>query len=260
MDKKTKQIIDLAIVIGIILLAVPIILKFQVKPLISTFFFFVLPSLYLLLRKTERIKRTLAASFLFGIIFGYVFDFLAILNDAWTEPTQQLVFGYKVLGIVPIDHIIWFFFWVMIIIVFYEHFVEHERSDKISHNFKYALFPSFLTLIGTTVVFYIAPNILKFNYAYALLGLLTLLPFLFVVFRKPLLLIKFLKVSAFFIFLFLTFELTALKLGPWYFPGQYIGKIELMGLAFPFEEFFFWILMSSTIVLAYYEEFVDDEK
>ena len=78
--------------------------------------------------------------------------------------------------------------------------------------------------------------------------------------KKSELLFKFLKVSAFFFFLFFAFELTALRLGQWNFPGRYIGKVEIFNLVFPFEEFFFWILLSSTVVLSYYELYVDDEK
>lgn len=260
MKRKTKLIRDLLVVLGLVLIGVPIVLKFQVRPLTSSIFFFILPASYLLYLKPRRIKRILTGSFLFGILFGFVFDFLAIFNKAWSEPVEQLIFKFKILGIVPIDHIIWFFFWTMIILVFYEHFVEHERSDKLSHNFKYALFPSIIVLLITVLIFTFNENFLRFSYAYLLLGLAAVSPLLFVVFRYPLLLPKFFKVGLFFIFLFLVYELTAVKLGQWYFPGEYIGHLKIIGLEFPFEEFLFWILLSSSAVLSYYEWLVDDER
>lgn len=261
MKQKTKLRIDLLVVVGMVLIAIPVIIHFQVNFLTSTILFFVVPSVYLLIRRRPRnIKRILVASFLFGILFGFTFDFLAELNDAWSwSPMKGLVFP-KILGVVPIDVMIWFFFWVFSLVVFYEHFIEHDRSDKISPNFKYAFYPGFAALIWVLAIFFIDPNLLKLDYAYFGLGICALIPFTVLVIRKPSLLGKFIKVSAFFFFLYLSFELTALKLDQWRFPGQYIGTVELFGFAFPFEEFFFWILMSSTIVLAYYELFVDDEK
>ena len=61
-------------------------------------------------------------------------------------------------------------------------------------------------------------------------------------------------------FFFLSFELTALKLDQWRFPGENIGHVQLFGLLFPFEEFIFWIVFGTPIILSYYELFVDDDK
>lgn len=261
MKRRTRLLIDLVVVLGIILISIPIIIYFKVNFLTSTILFFVIPSIYLFIRKPKSIKRIFLASFLFGILFGFIFDFLAEINDAWSwSPIKGLVFPDKILGIVSIDVMIWFFFWVFLIVVFYEHFIERDRSDKISPNFKYAFYPGIIVFVLVLMVFFINPEILKVDYAYLFLGLFALIPFIILVFRKPALLGKFVKVSAFFFFLYLVFEITSLKLGQWNFPGQYIGTVQLFGVIFPFEEFFFWILMSSTIVLAYYELFVDDEK
>lgn len=249
---------DLFVVVAIVLFSVPIILKFQVKPLTSSVFFFIIPSIYLLVSKPRSLKRIFTASLLFGLLFGFTFDFLAIVNKAWSEPIGQLVFPYKFFGIVPLDHLIWFFFWVFLIVVFYERFVEREVNNSISHNFIYALLPSIFALVAILILYFTIPNFLMFDYAYFWLGFFTLLPLAYLARKQPRLINKFLKIAPFFIFLFLVFELTAIKLGQWYFPGQYIGSVTLFNLSFPFEEFFFWILMSSTVVLAYYELVVDD--
>jgi len=60
--------------------------------------------------------------------------------------------------------------------------------------------------------------------------------------------------------LFLIYELTAVKLEQWHFPGQYIGWIDLFGLKFPFEELLFWMGLSSFVVLSIYEGFIDNDK
>ena len=136
-----NKLIDLLVVVAMVGAAIPVILFLNVKPLVSTIFFFILPSVYLFLRNPRPIKRIFAASFLFGVVFAVPFDFLAILNGAWSEPVSQLVFPYKLFSVLPVDHLIWFFFWVFLVIVFYEHFVEHDRVDTISHNYAYGLLP-----------------------------------------------------------------------------------------------------------------------
>jgi len=58
-----------------------------------------------------------------------------------------------------------------------------------------------------------------------------------------------------------TYELTALHLGLWSFPGEhFIGWVDILGYRFPFEEFFFFIVLASIAGLAYYEFFDDDQK
>lgn len=255
-----KKLIDLLVVIAMVAVAIPIIVYFNVKPLISTILFFILPSLYLFIREPRPVKRIFAASLLIGVVFAIPFDFLALSNSAWSEPVSQLIFSYKILGVLAIDHLIWFFFWVFLIVTFYEHFVERDLSDTVSHNYKYGMVPGLLGLAGVLIVHIINPELLRFNYAYLVLGFLTLIPMMILLIQKPVMIFKFLKVSVFFFFLYLSFELTALYLGQWNFPGHYIGGVKIFNLEFPFEEFFFWILLSSTVVLSYHELYVDDEK
>ena len=58
--------------------------------------------------------------------------------------------------------------------------------------------------------------------------------------------------------LYFVYELTALHLNQWHFPGQYVGLVRFGSVTLPIEEFVIWILMSSMIVLSYYELYVDD--
>lgn len=260
MTQKKNKIIDLVVLVVIILISVPVVLVFKVRPLISSIYFFIIPSLYLLIRKPRNIKRVLVGTFLIGTVFGFIYDFLNIYNHSWTESVQQLVFKYKFFSILPIDHIIWFFFWALIIISFYEHFLERENSSKISHNFKYILIFSAVFIGVTLFLFFVSPNKISIKYSYFWLTLPTIIPILLCFLKKPKLLKKIVKVAPYFICLFLAYELTAVYLGQWYFPGFYIGNIELAGLRFPLEELFFWIILSSTVVICLYEFFVDDEK
>jgi hypothetical protein len=71
---------------------------------------------------------------------------------------------------------------------------------------------------------------------------------------------KFFKTATYFFYAGLLQELTALQLGHWSFPGKnFIGWITILGYRFPYEELFFWLIVFSSCVLAYFEFFDDDE-
>lgn len=111
------------------------------------------------------------------------------------------------------------------------------------------------------LTYFIQPSFLYFDYAYLVLGLISLCLFAYLVYKNPILLRKFILTAPFFIFLYLLFEITALYLGQWNFTGQYIGTVELVGgLRFPLEELVIGILLSSSVVLSYYKLYVDDEE
>lgn len=257
---KYKIRTDFIVVVAMILLFIPIILFFQVRFLTSTILFFAVPAVYLFIRKPKQTNR-LAHTLLLGMIAAFALDFLAEINGAWSwAPVGQLIFPHKLFGLIPIDVLIWYFFWLLITIVYYEHFFEHDRTDKVSELFKNAFIFIFTVVVLIIVAFYINPQILIFPYAYFWIGILGTIPFFYLVFKRPHLIGKLFQAGLFSIFLFLSFELTALKLDQWRFPGQYIGHVQLFGLQFPFEEFVFWIILSTPVMLSYYELFIDEKK
>ncbi len=158
---------------------------------------------------------------------------------------------------VSLDILIWYFLWIFSVISFYEYFVEYDNSAKISKNalpiaVTGVLVAAMVVLLGTFT------NILLFEHTYFWLGAVTLIPYTYIVMRKPKLFVKSLMVAPYFFYLFLVFELTALYADLWSFSGHYIGMVNIVGLAFPFEEFFFWIMLSATVTAAYYEHTVDN--
>lgn len=252
--------VDLFALIIYNVLLIPAVLFFKVSFLVSTTLFFVIPSVYLALRGPLPWKRILHASVVFSFLL-FLMDFLAEFNEAWIVP--KLFFAQKIFSTVSIDILIWGFFWILFILIFYEHFLEHDRSNKISKRFK--IFGVVLLVIFLVILskFFGSPAKLHVPFVYLFLGVAALLLFLLIMLKvkKPAILLhKFLLVSLFFAFVHLAHELTALKLGQWYFPGQYIGNVNILGIIFPIEEFFFWILISAGVALSYYEFFVDDEK
>ena len=251
---------DFYIILGIIFLSVPIILYLEVRPLTSALFFFIIPTAYLFLRKGKPIKEVLIGSALIGSGLGLIFNIIISANGGWDEAASQLVFNYRIFGFLPADEPIWFFFWALFIIVFYEHFYEKHRADKLSRRFRYIAIPTLLAVILVVTVAIIDKDKLLFSNAYFFSATPSIIPVLYVIKRRPNMVLKFVKTGAFFFMLFLVYELTAIKLGQWHFPGQYIGQVELLGLKFPLEELLFWMGISSFVVLSVYEGFVDNDK
>jgi hypothetical protein len=236
--------IDLLVVVVIIILSTFLILKFDLKFLITGVLYLFAPSLYLLLRRTWDLKNILIASSA-SIIPGFIFSFLHTINGSWYIPQGQLIIPYRFFGVLPVDEIIWYFLFTFGITTFYEHFIEKEATKIVSKKFKYAFFVSSIVLAGVLLLYLIIPNILEIKYSYLFFSLIFIIPLLYLITKKPFFINKFSKIAVFFFFVFFVCELVAVKTGQWIFPGEYIGMVHFFGLSFPFEEFFFWIIISS---------------
>ena len=101
---------DFYIILTSIFLFVPIIIYFNVRPLTSALFFFIIPTTYLLFRSKKPLNRVLSGALLIGSGFGLIFNILASANNVWNEVGNQLVFNYRIFGFLPADEPVWFFF------------------------------------------------------------------------------------------------------------------------------------------------------
>lgn len=252
---------NLIVLAAYTLLCIPIIVYFKINFFVTTIILFGVPSVYLIYLKPSNLKKSLIGGLLFGVLWGFSFDFIAELNSAWSwSAHNSLLFPDQFLGVVSLDVMVWFFLWVFYIIAFYEYFIEFDHSKKISPNFKYSILFGSLTLIGVVVIYWLDPESLHFQYTYLIMGTLAVLQFIYIMIRRPKLLPKTLKVIPFFFFVYLIFELIAMYLVQWTFPGQYIGSVSFGGLSFPIEELLFWVIISSGVGVSYHELFVDDGK
>ena len=228
---------------------------------VTTFLYFVVPSVYLLWRYRLNTKKILAGSLLIGIVIPLSFDILINFNQAWFVPDDQLLISFRLFGFYPIDEIIWFFFVALYAILFYEIFVDYERTKRLSPNFVPALavwlFAILLTVLS--VVLLGEPKI--HNYPYLLIvGPFSLPPIIYVLSLRPRLAYKFVIPTVFFFFVAFNFEIVALTLGNWEFMSSYISLLEIFGRAIPVEEFVYWILLYPATAISYYELLVDDGK
>jgi hypothetical protein len=258
--RKSKRI-DFLVLILLALAAVPTVIYFKANFLASTFLFLGVPCVYLLCRKTQNLKVVFSGVFLIGIILGFIFDFLATLNHAWIIPDEQLTFPYRVLGAAPIDELICLVIWTLLMLLVYEHFFERRRVEKIhvKHFICAGIIPGTIVVAYIILAFFFFPSLIYFKYAYLILGCVATIPLIYFAYQQPKMLSRIGKAAPYFIFLYFIFEITSLGLNQWSFYGEYIGHIQLFSFVFPLEELTFWILISSTVVLADYKLFIDTD-
>jgi hypothetical protein len=227
----------------------------------SQLLFFGIPLLYLAMRDMARVPKAALFAAAFSVplvaVFGYLFEYTRTYVIATNVPA-------RLFGVLSIDVFLWGFLYFFLVVLYYEHFLaRHARKEPLwPKKFSLGLFllGSILALFFAILGF--APNLLEIRYYYLKFGLVLVLPPIVLMLAKfPALWAKFAKAGAYFFYLSFLYEITALKLGQWWFPSpDFIGFITLFGVTFPFEELLFWIILGSLGVLVYYEFFDDEEK
>ncbi len=252
--------LDIILLILFPIVSVVVSLAIHANFLTSILLFFGLPSVWLSFRTPERVQKALVFSVLMSVPLGLFIDYIATMDGAWFVPTT--VFPFRLFGVVPIEDLIWGFFLIYSVVIFYEHFLDKGKHELIDRRMKYLVWPIAVILIIFFALLVIQPELLVIPYAYWWLGtIFFVIPTVTFLSFFPRLLSKYVKTASYFFLLAVLFELTGLQLNQWTFPGQnFIGWVELFGHRFPFEEFFFWFVMSSISVLAYFEFFDDDRR
>lgn len=242
------------------IIASAISLAVGVNYFVSIVLFFIVPTLYLAIKNKRAIKKAVlfsASSLVLAVVLDYIFD----ITQTWYVPFS--IIEYRFLGQVPIENILWLFFWFAFVCMYYEYFLENGEKDVLFRpklKYLYFLFISLGTMFFA--IYFIDKSWLAIKYFYLKSGIiLGLFPISLVLFKFPKLLVKFVKTGVYFFYLSLVYELTALSLNHWTFSGkEVIGMITIGDMAFPVEELFFWIVLGSLAILSYYEFFDDDCK
>lgn len=247
---------DAGLLIVFAVLAPLVSFYFETNLLISIFLFYGLPAIWLSFRLPQYIKKAAFFSFLGATMF-FMVDYVAVLDGAWFVST---IFGFRLLGFLPVEDSIWFFLAVYVVVMFYEYFDDYGLHKTRHTRLKYLAI-----LIGLMIIFFIVsllfyPDFLIIHYAYLWIGLVfSITPIIVVLSVYRGLRLKFLRTNFYMVCLHLPFELIALRLGQWSFPGDnFIGWISLLGVRFPLEEFLIYISMTGIAFLAYYEFYDDD--
>ncbi len=256
-----KNKIDLILLILFPIFASVLSFMFKANAFESIILFLVLPSLYLSIRVPQHIKKSLIFSVILGVPTIIWTDYIAHLNRQWLIP--ESIFPFRLFSYVTIEVIIWAIAMMYLPTMFYEYFLDKKTSKGLSF-LRSSIFVVLILIAFSAfaVLFFWFPDLLRIPYFYLFFGLIiVLLPILIEFFRRPNIFSRLCRAGSYFFFLTFLYEITGLKLGWWDFPGpQLIGWVSILGVRFPFEELFFWIMLFAMAWLSYYEFFLDDEK
>jgi len=261
MKNNTFYKIDIILMIVFPVLAAVLALIFKTNYLISTLLFFGMPAFYLAVRKPKLIFKSLVFSAVFSIPLTPIIVHLAVIDKAWL--LTDTVFSLRLFGTVPIEDFIFGLLGVFFVVIFYEYFFDSNRKNhSVSKNIKYLAIPVVFLLTIFFVFLFLKLELLHIEYFYLRVGLiLALFPLVIFLLFFPKFLRRFVKISIYFFGFYLLFELVALRINLWTFPGNnLIGFVELFGLRFPFEDLLFWLMLSAGATLSFYEFFADDRK
>jgi hypothetical protein len=206
---------------------------------------------FLWLKKAK--ARVLIFSIVTTLLFGPPIELALRLANAWDV---QSIF-YRVLGVIPLENILFAFLNFLWGISFYEYFIDRCSGGLISRKFKYLVglyvFLSALVFGAYTI----SKDIIAVSYASASVPIL-IIPSLLIFYRNPGLLKKTIIPVAFFSIVFFTYEVTALVIGNWWWPGEYIYTVTVFDHLFPLDDVVIWYFLSTVTLIGGYEFFVDD--
>lgn len=237
-------------------------LNYPINAFFSCIVFFGIPSLILSILRPERIKKTFYVSLIL-VPFMAVVDYVAEKTGTWIWPLPDSIIPFRFFNVVSVEVLLWIFLHVYVVVMFYQYFFEKKYIERFwDKRAKEALISTLLFFACFVFAFIFFPKKLEVSYWYFIFGSIGILPVVILEdMGYPLVFPKLLKTAIYFFYLNLTYEIVALKVGWWTFASnQFIGNMHLFGVQFPFEEFFFWIILFSLAILSYYEYFFNREK
>lgn len=229
------------------------------KPLITSTTFLLPCILFLGWRKPKPWKKITAATVAFGLLAGFIFEFIQEYTHSYTVTAHILP---KILGVAPVDNILGHCFMALLTFTIYEHFVTQSPSDSVSRRYKWAVALLLTMIFLMLIIYYMHPSILQLPYPYVSLGTLAILPLIAHSIRHPEVLRDYCLMIPLFFFIYFLVEIVAVHFSWWvYSPNNHIGWVSFVGhIRYPFEELFYWMLLYAPALISYYKIFVDRPK
>lgn len=228
-----------------------------IKPvyIISLIIVLVPPSIANFLWIKNSRTKILIFSLLSALLFAPPIELTARLLNIWDVSSIFV----RPFGLIPLEDIFsafWNFFWVL---CFYKYFIDGDQKRPISHRFKYLIIIYILFSALVYGLFFYNQQLIATNYI--TIAIITLIIPGFLIFRKNLhLLKKTIIPTIFFGLIFLLYEIVSLKIGSWFWPGEYLLPIKIWGKVFPLDDVIIWCLLSTPALIGGYEFFVDNDR
>lgn len=253
--------IDYLVVILLPIFTFAVTLACHASFLFSTVFFFLIPTIYLLYRRRDMLKKVLVTA-LVSIPFGLVIDYFAMRDGAWYDSS---LFSIRFLNGIPLEDPLWFAAWLSYVVAFYEYFIDRPKkgeSNKVNPRANTLVGGWFVVLAVFAVAYAIFGTQLYIPYFYSFFGIvLGIIPLALVLSRYPKLIQKCGLVLTYFFPVHILHELSALATNQWIYPGDnFFGWVQFLQFRLPLEELLFWIISGSVFAVVWYEYFVDDTK
>jgi hypothetical protein len=227
------------------------------KPVIVALILCLSGSVFLGLRQRKPWKKILIGALIFGVLAGFIFEFIQVSAGAYLMPPTATILP-KVFGFLALDNVAGHTLMAIFTFTFYEHFVNREQHDEVSPHMPFALYPAIAVAVALVVVHYMHPSALLIPYSYAYVGLAAIVLPIALVTVRPQYARDLIMMVPYFFFAYLLFEIIAVRYGWWVYPAKhYIGRISLFGASFPFEELFFWMLFYAASLTSFYKIYLD---
>ena len=253
---------DLAVItlVPLIIFIAIMFFDLQVSYLVSLLLLFGIPIVYLAYKERKKLKKISLYSVIIAIPVAVAIDFVGMLDNGWYVAKSSFPFRFF---IIPIEDFIWMISVVFIIVLFYEHFIKKDQKSTVNKEglklLAYILYPIALAVL---LLFIINPDLITFPYAFFWSGFVFFfIPAVVFLTKYPKYILNFFKTGIYSFYIFLLVELVGLKLDHWVYEGShYIGWVNFFGLRFPFEEFFYVMIIGTFACLSYYEFFMNKYK
>jgi hypothetical protein len=207
---------------------------------------------FLWLKKSR--KKILIFSIVSTFLFAFAIELSSRLANTWDVQSTLP----RLLGIIPLENMLFAFLNIFWVLSFYEYFVDRE-TKKISKKFKYLVI---LFIIFSLIIFgmYIYnPELIAMNY-FTTAIIILIIPSIIIFGKNISLLKKTILPTLFFAVVFFIYEIVSLKIGSWWWPGEYIKTFIIFGKVFPLDDIIIWYLLSTITLIGGYEFFADNDR
>lgn len=230
------------------LISTILIWALKLSSLIATILYVTVPAIYLLVKYEKLRKNILIFALPTGIVFSIVSQYLGEYNDAWTWPSSTLKFATYL----HVESIIWGIATIAVVLGMYRILFDYKHKHNFERNYKKLIAILFSAFLALGVWIFFAPT--KLEYAYAKLFSFPMISvIIYTLVKRPYLFSRLLKLSLFFITFAVVYEILALKLGYWSFPGEYSGFVRIFDVSIPLEEFILWLALGAASIASAYE-------
>jgi hypothetical protein len=201
--------------------------------------------------KKER-GKVLVFSAVTVALFAFPLELVSRVADAWDV---QSVFP-RIWGLIPVENLLYAFVNFLWVLAFYECFVDRKPQSFLGRRWPYLVGIYAVFCAAVFGIFFLNPE--RAGVPYWGVGVGVFLVVSILLLRKPRLLRKTILPTAFFAAAFFLHEIVSMKLGHWWWPGEYLLPASLFGMPFPLDDAIIWYFLSTPALIAGYEFFADD--